>query len=243
VRNGRQWESVETNFEPRLFVGWRPRARQLTGGRVELHADTFDDLRQVARDALRSLADAEAIAFDYEVLPTAGEEYIRRSLDDLPAVRSAEGSGESAEDFDDSAALVQLVRTCDDLQVVSAGQLANGDFALYGVVFPQSDGEMVGFVRAVNPARAMKKAALWGRHAGALRRMEPPDLMLESEVDLVITGDELAIIRRSAYDRMFSDLDELAAAVPANVTALVAGIPALPIARVRCRSSGRWVPS
>jgi hypothetical protein len=224
---------VEIDSQPRLFVGWRPRARQLIGGRIDLHVDTFDDLRDVARKTLAQLADGEPVAFDYEIQPIAGEEYIRRSLEDLPAVPAAESDADAQDGDDvedDSAALIKLVTDCDNLVTISADQLSAGEFAMYGIVFPQTSGENIGFIRAVNPARVVKKAAFWGRHSGSLRRTEPPDLMLESDVDLVVTGDELAILRRSAYDRMFSDLDELAAAVPANVAALDVAMPSLPFA-------------
>ncbi|MFN6554745.1 hypothetical protein ACP6C3_30480 [Mycolicibacterium septicum] len=229
MRNGEDWLGIGTDSDPQLIVGWRPRARQLTGGRIDLHADTFEDLRAVVHDAMAYLASAEAIDFGHEVLPVAGEEYIRREIVDLPAVHRAEPE-EGGDDQDDSADLVRLIADCEGLTDITAGQLADGNFALYGIVFRQPSGEMIGCVRAINPARTLKKAAFWGRFAGSLRRTQKPDLMLESEVDLVVTGSELAIIRRSAYDRLFSDLDELAAEVPANVAGFDVAMPELPFA-------------
>ncbi|WP_431239263.1 hypothetical protein ACQ86B_06005 [Mycolicibacterium aichiense] len=126
---------------------------------------------------------------------------------------------------------MQVVAKCDELEVVSANALADGDFAFYAICYPQENSnEVVAFVRALNPTRVLKKAAFVGRFAGSLRRVETPDLVLDSEIDLVLTIDELAILRRSAYDRLFADLDELAAAVPTNIVQLTQAMPSLPIA-------------
>lgn len=226
MRSGNSWLAVETNFAPRLIVGWRPRPRELAAALVELHEDTFDDLRLVAQEALETLATADAIPFEHEALPEEREEYIRRSITDLPSANVPDSDSDDSGN-DGSAGLIKIVKECDQLPGISAGQLSEGDFAFYGIAYSQTDSEMVGFIRAISPIRAMRKAAFWGRFSGSLRRVEKPDLMLDSEVDIVVTADELAILRRSAYDRLFSDLDELAAAVPQNVSALAEAMPLL----------------
>lgn len=251
MRDKEQWtNSVDLEVDPVLLVGWRPRARQLDGAIVELHEDTFADLRAVARDSLNDLARMEPIAYSDAVLPVLGEEYLRRALEDLPvkapevsrgsadkatetsrvgssAPEAEEGQDEEAERVAD---LLRLVKGLGELEFVSAGQLADGDFAFYGVCFPQPDGEMIAFIRGINPTRVLSRAAFFGRFQGALRRSERPDLLLEGQVDLVITGDELAIIRRSTYDRLFADLEELASAVPSDVQALSTTFPKLDFA-------------
>lgn len=244
MRDGDSWLAVETNFPPLLIVGWRPRPRQLSAAVVDLHIDTFDELRLVAQHALDTLASSQAIPFDHEAHPEEREEYIQRAITDLPTAVGLGGSAEGS--TDDSAGLIQIVKECDGLQSIEAGQLSEGHFTFYGIIYSQSDGEMVGFIRAVNPVRVMRKAAFWGRYSGSLRRVEKPDLMLESDVDMVVTEDELAILRRSAYDRLFSDLDELAAAVPQNITELENAMPTLNLsdgARAALRDLGAELSS
>jgi len=226
MRSGQEWFGVDINGDPRLVIGWRPSRRVLTGARIELHQDTFIDLRLVASAALHRLAASTPVPYTHEAQPEAGEEYLRRALTHLQrSPRSA--TSEQTEVAD----LVQVVGHCDELDVVSANALADGDFAFYAICYPQDDSnETVAFVRALNPTRVLKKAAFVGRFAGSLRRVETPDLVLDSEIDLVLTGDELAILRRSAYDRLFADLDELAAAVPTNIIQLIQAMPLLPMA-------------
>lgn len=186
--------------------------------------ETFEDLQSVAAAALQRLVASQPVAYGHDVLPETSEEYLRRSVTELR--RSAGTDGQDAE----AADLVRVVAACDDLEVVSANNLAGGEFAFYALCYSQPNGEVVGFIRAVNPAKVMKKAAFVGRFTGTLRRVQKPDLVLDAEVDLVLTHGELAILRRSAYDRLFADLDELAAAVPANVATLVTAMPSLLLA-------------
>jgi hypothetical protein len=128
------------------------------------------------------------------------------------------------------ADLLRLVANPDDLPAVSAGQLRDGEFAFYSICIPQPTGEVITIVRAVSPTRSLRRAAFFGRFAGSLRRVERPDLQLEDSVDLVITGDEIAVMNRGNFDRLFSDLDAVALAVPGHVLAVQTAMPQLPFA-------------
>jgi hypothetical protein len=146
-----------------------------------------------------------------------------------PALTDA-GAGHAPTTTDESSELadvLRIVRDPDSLPAVSAGQLQDGDFAFYAICFPQPGGEVITMVRGMSPTRTLRRGAFFGRFAGSLRRAERPDLLLEAAVDLVITGDEVAILNRTAYDRLFSDLDTIALAVPGNVAAVSAAMPKL----------------
>lgn len=231
MRTGKQWvDGVETSASPKLMMGWRPRARSLLGATVDLHEDTHEELRSVASAALERLAGMEPVPYGDAVLPTANEEYLVRPLEELRGGSDADTGSETNEEESRLADVLALVDQVDQLDVLSAGQLRDGSFTFYAVVLPQLDGETVAFIRGTSPTRVLSRAAFFGRYSGSLRRSERPDLLLELDVDLVITRDEVAILRRSTYDRLFADLDELAAAVPSDIAALQSAMPELALA-------------
>jgi hypothetical protein len=77
----------------------------------------------------------------------------------------------------------------------------------------------IGFVRQTDPhrvARAGGLTALFGQEG--LRRLEDPAFVFEAGFDLVISPDEVAVLRLEAFNRMFADLNTLALAAPANAS-------------------------
>ncbi len=260
MRSGDQWTGVVTDEAPRLIVGWRPKARALDARRVEMHEDAADALREVMAKALERLARLAPVPYGPATLPVDGEEYLALHINDLPpraperkrplkAARPLKGAdkqddaneasphelqGRSQSVAADEAAqladLLRLIRNPDELPEISSGQLADGEFTFYAISLVQPNGEVVTGVRGTSPTRVLKRGAFFGRFAGSLRRSERPDLVLESGVDLLITGDEIAITNRLAFDRLFSDLDALSAKVPADVSALQTALPNLQFA-------------
>lgn len=224
MRSARDWDDVVLTGAPRLVVGWRPRARRLDAARVEVHGDAEKHLRDIGAATLSRLAQLTAVPYGDAVLPEPGEEYMSISLQAYAA------GPQDVQDAAQVADLLRIVRDPDAVDTLSAERLREGSFVFYALCFPQPDDEMIAAVRAVSPTRALRRASFWGRYAGTLRRVERPDVVLEDIVDLVVTDEEVAILNRTAYDRLFSDLDSLAAAVPADVAALAAAMPSLPFA-------------
>ena len=249
MRDGDAWMAVSTEQAPRLVLGWRPRPRRLMGARVEVHDDAADGLREVVAGALAQLASLSPVKFGPTVLAEPGEEYLRLPIGELPPrapnrrpplrapapqqgapstdVNRQDPAAPPHEEASELADLLRLVGAPDELETISAGQLQDGDFAFYGICFPQHDGELVTAIRGMSPTRTLRRGAFFGRFAGSLRRAERPDLLLEGAVDLVITGDEVAILNRTTFDRLFSDLDAVALAVPGAVAAVAVAMPNL----------------
>jgi hypothetical protein len=255
VRDGSEWIEASTVGAPRLVVGWRPRPRNLEAGRVELHEDAAAVLREVVAHSLSRLAGMTAVPYGPAVLPEANEEYLRIEIHELaprrpsrrkvgpqrsnevPATPTQDGTSvrptDVLSDKDESpeiADLLRIVGAPDDLPVISAGQLRESDFSFSAICLPQQSGEVITTVRGVSPTRILRRAAFFGRFSGSLRNAERPDLLLEQAVDLVITRDEIAVLNRTNFDRLFSDLDAVALAVPGNVESIQRSMPNLPFA-------------
>jgi hypothetical protein len=68
--------------------------------------------------------------------------------------------------------------------------------------------------------RAKERQILVSVLGQTVTKLEDPVLILEDNVDLIVDGDELAVMRIDAFAQMVTDVDLVALAVPALVTTL-----------------------
>ena len=107
--------------------------------------------------------------------------------------------------------------------------LADGDFRFYAIVWEHGDaGRPVAFVSEYNPVQILRKATYYFRYDGTLQLTETPDFTLNEQSDLIVTSDEIAVLRAIAFDHLFSDIRALLNDVPANLAVLKAAFHRLP---------------
>jgi hypothetical protein len=213
----RDWSAMVLEPGAELIVGWRPRPSRLDAAAVELSAEVAEEIRTLCRSTLDQLGALVPRPYGASPYIEPDEEYLAVPVTDLPAA-SGPRPGESG---DDEAAglsdLQRLVATA-GLRPVSRAELREGRYLFYAAVCAdEGSGQRLGFVRQSDPHRVAKAGgflALLGQEG--LQHLDDPVFVLDAGFDLVVTPDEVAVLRIEAFNRMFADLHTLASAAPAN---------------------------
>jgi len=207
------WSAVRLAGEPRLVVGRRPRPRELDGVRVDLHEDTFNDLRSITQYAISTLFETVARPYEPFAELEEGEEHFEITIDST--------AGEEA-------SLIRLTSLIDDLDTEDAREIKNHANILYGICWPDST-PPVAAIKKVDPARAVHHARSF-RYSGTLRRVENPDLILSDTVDFVFAGARVGILRPVPFRNLLADTQMAVVNVPQYVNSVAGALAStLPI--------------
>jgi hypothetical protein len=213
------WPLVDFDSDPRLVVGFRAGPRRLDGHRIDVHMDAFPDLRAVCEDALAELQEAVARPYEPYAEIEVGEEYFWVEVAELPQhppPRQSLSAEHADEAYDGTADLVRITRHVDELDAAGPNRLANR-YLFYTICWPVSNSSFVGFVKKTDPRQAMKAGRRWFQYGDVLRRADPPDLVLEPDVDVVVTPDFIAARNPTAFKNLLNDVQIVLSSVPANL--------------------------
>jgi hypothetical protein len=231
-----EWSTLDLTGDPILVVGRRPKPRTLEGYVVDLHVETFETMRDIARTTAGELADRVPLPWHPNADMLRGEQYLSVDVHELPApattgqLDAEEPPGVASSPLADAADLIRLVLDPGALDNLHPDQLAQGRFRFYAVVWENADtGGPVAFVSEYDPTTVLRKASSYFRYDGTLRAADAPDFALDDRADLVVTADEVAILSPTAFDRLFADIRALLNDVPAYTTALKQAMTGLPL--------------
>ena len=212
----RDWSAVTLRPGAELVVGWRPRRSRLEGAAVELSTAVAVEIRNLCVATLAKLQDLQPRPYGGSPYIEPGEEYLAVPATDLPR----QNQPSDVVDDDEAAGLSdleQLIAT-PGLTALSRDELSEGRYLFYAAICRDANTrDRIGFVRQIDPHRVAKAGgfmALFGQQG--LQRLEDPVFVFEAGFDLVVTSDEIAVLRLEAFNRMFADLNTIAAAAPAN---------------------------
>jgi hypothetical protein len=250
MRQRADWKKLDLSGDPILVVGRRPGPKQLEAFVVELHEDTFGVMRDIARKTIDQLTSRDRVDWHPYAAMEPGEEYLALLVGDLPAPprpRGGDGGDPDREDepadrpadpqLADAARLLQLVLAPGELADLHPEQLAEQSFRFYAVAWESRAADSpVAFVSEYDATAVLRKAKAFFRYEGTLRLAERPDMTLGDSADLVVTTDEIAILRRAAFDRLFSDVTALLNDVPASTQRLQTALTGLPVSAASLRA-------
>jgi hypothetical protein len=214
---GMDWSALALARGAELIVGWRPRRARLDAAAIELSREVADEMQSMCRGTLDQLSGLIRRPYGGSPYIEPGEEYLAVPVTELPSTAATQVHG--AED-DEAAGLSDLQRLVmiPGLAPLSRSDLREGRYLFYAVICTdQGTGQRIGFARQTDPhrvARAGGLLTLFGQEG--LRRLEDPVFIFEAGFDLVISPDEVAVLRLEAFNRMFADLSALSLAAPAN---------------------------
>jgi hypothetical protein len=242
VRTSSTWANMNLDGDPILVVGRRPAARKLEGFVVDLQVNTFDAMRDIAQATIAQVTHCEPVEWHPEAGIEEGEQYFSVNVGDLPSPtrpsrrphedsESAELSTEMPPDsfLHEAAAILRVVLAPGELENLHPAQLEDSDFRFYAIVWEGGDaGHPVAFVSEYNPVQILRKAKYYFRYDGTLQLAATPDFTLNERSDLVIVSDEIAVLRATSFDHLFSDIRALLNDVPANLIALKKAFKRLP---------------
>lgn len=221
---GTDWLALTLAPGAELIVGWRPRRSRLDASAIELSQGVAREMRALCRAELDHLPGLIRRPYGGSPYIELGEEYLAVPIAEL-ASAAAPAHGMDADEAADLSDLQRLVMTS-GLPSLSPTDLREGRYLFYAVICTeQGTGQRIGFVRQSDPHRVAKAGGLmtaFGQEG--LRRFEDPVFVFEAGFDLIISPEEVAVLRLEAFNRMFADLNTLAMAAPANartITSLV----------------------
>jgi hypothetical protein len=198
-----------------LIVGWRPRRSRLDASAIELSQDVAREMQALCRAELDHLPGLVRRPYGGSPYLEPGEEYLAVPISELASAAPAR-----AVDADEAADLSDLQRLVitPGLPSLSPTELREGHYLFYAVICTaEGTGQRIGFVRQSDPHRVAKAGGLmtaFGQEG--LRRLDDPVFVFEAGFDLIISPEEVAVLRLEAFNRMFADLNTLAMAAPAN---------------------------
>jgi hypothetical protein len=217
------WPTLTQAPGAELIVGWRPRRSRLDASAIELSQDVARELQALCRAELGRLPSLIRRPYGGSPYIEPGEEYLAVPVAELPS----EAVPAHAVDADEAADLSDLQRLVitPGLPSLSLTELREGRYLFYAVICTErGTGQRIGFVRQSDPHRVARAGGFitsFGQEG--LRRLEDPVFVFEAGFDLIVSQQEIAVLRLEAFNRMFADLNTLAAAAPTNART-IAGI-------------------
>lgn len=213
----RDWAQTDVSGQPRLLLGERKPSKKVQVHRVDLHHDLFGDLRAIARSAVVELERREAKPYSPFAAKTS-DDYFDVDLSDIPSKHDRRKREDDPEAYE-MASILAMVARCDLHPVMTPDQLRHANPSLYAIVFEDSTG-YVGFIRNMSPRRLLKPGLKYLQYGNTLKKIDPPDLAIDDDVDLVIAADRCAVLAPTAFTTLFGDVGIAFQQVPANVAAM-----------------------
>jgi hypothetical protein len=226
MTDGKDWSAVTLGGGAELIVGWRPARARLDAAAIELSQEVAAEIHAAGQAALDHLAGLSGRPYGGAPYIEPDEEYLAVPTADLlhhevlhPDVRDRDALGPESPGPDETGLsdLERLVATA-GRPPLSREDLRGGRYLFYAAICTDAgSGERIGFVRQTDPHRVAKAGgfmALLGQEG--LQHLQDPVFVFEAGFDLVVAPDEVAVLRLEAFNRMFADLNTLAAAAPAN---------------------------
>lgn len=197
------WSTTDLSGDPRLLLGRRKSSKKLEVHRVELHEELLEDLRSIADAAISELERRDAKPYAPFGSFTR-DDYFDVNTSDIPMRRDRRRKEEDPEAHEMAAALWMIAET-DNHAVMTAEELRAADPTLYAIVFEDS-GEYIGFIRNRSPQRVVKPGLRYLQYGDTLKKVDPPDLAIDDDIDPVVAGDRCAVLSQTAFTTLFGDV-------------------------------------
>jgi hypothetical protein len=226
MRTPEEWADITLGAGVTLLLGWRNGRRDIAAQPVNLDSDVGSFMLGECLSALVALGDRRVRPYS-GVPAIEGDEFLSLPLPNDVAATPAEedNPGPLPEETLGAAELVELARNAfGRTDFLTKGELQDGSWLFYAVIAQTEDGDPVAFVKQYNPQRGFKTSRLVTAYANTLTRFEDPVFNWDFGFDVIMAPDEIAVLRITAFERVFSDLDVLAAGVPDDIANLADGI-------------------
>jgi hypothetical protein len=227
MRSPQEWAELDLGSSVCLLLGWRDDDGELAARPVELSAEIGEELLGACRYGLNSLGERTARTYTADGA-LEGDEFFS-----LPLPEESEEEGSSDDDITSSGAgfseeelaasqLVGFVQEGFEMEDnLTKTELASGGWLFYVVVaLLKEEKEPIGFVRQYNPQRGIKAGRLLAAYQNTLKRFDQPLFNFDFEFDVVVAPDEIAVMKVTGFERVFSDLAVAVASVPTHAVAI-----------------------
>jgi hypothetical protein len=219
MRTAEDWGGIKLGDGVRLLLGWRDEDGGLDARPVDLATEVADELRSAANSSLTDLA--ARVPQPYSGLGDVdADEFL--SLTIMPNDGSDDATSANLEETLSAADMVRL-----SLGAFAAGdffgrdELFGGGWLFYAVVVEVVDeAAPIAFVRQYNPQRGFDPGRMLSAYGDTLKKINDPVFIFDFQFDVIVASDEVAVLRTTAFQRVFADVNVVASEVPADVGAL-----------------------
>lgn len=195
-----------------MLLGRRKSSKRFDVNQVEIHQDLFSEIRSICMATLVELDRREAKGY-FPFATATSDDYLVVDVSDLPKREDRRKTGDEA--FEPAAALAMIAAT-DEFSSLSAAELRGVTPSMYAFSFKTAEG-YIGFIRNTSPRRRVDPGLRFLKFEDTLRRMDPPDLAIDTSIDVVVTPDRVAILSLASFNTLFGDIGIAFEAVPGHL--------------------------
>lgn len=215
--------------DPQLILGKRQGSREIEAVVVDLHQNLFTDLRSICARFLQRLTNTAPRGYEPNAEIDRDNEHFVLDIDEVPEQPPASSRRRSTEEvenenMDRTAALVRTLRSPGRLEQIDASSLKEFKALFYSISYQQPDLSWAHFIRKVNPRQLLKPGFLWTHYGSSLKRIATPDMVIESNVDVLLMPEQLFSFNGNTIKDLFTDVHLAAQNVPNYVDSIVAAL-------------------
>lgn len=230
ARNPNDWADLELGEGIRLLLGWRDDESNLQARPVKLSGEAVAKFRETCGWALSGMKDRERRVYDGEAALDEGQYFsipMAPDGDDQEADKGGDAEEQPlfGEEAVAAADVVTIVRGAFERDDELSGDELSGTWLFFLVVAELKEEQSpIGFVRQINPHRGFAPGRFPTIYSDRLEPLDRPVLNFDFEFDVIIAPDELAVLRTTGFERVFSDLEVAIQKAPEHATAVVGSL-------------------
>ncbi|MDA8061314.1 MAG: hypothetical protein M0T80_02580 [Actinomycetota bacterium] len=208
------------------------RTNRLKGYRIGMHADVAKALRKAAANTVAAIEARTAVTFaaDIDYDPTV--QYLEVPAALLTVAQPPTGADNAARSHAQPSATVEtdpeahaVIHQGSSLPLLKAGELGRRTFAFYALLVGNTPETRTAFVTQWNPHRLGLSGKILTAFGDQLRRIGQPLLAFESLFHMAVTADGIAVLNKSAFEKVFRDVETMRARVPVWAAHVEAALP------------------
>lgn len=209
------------------------RTNRLKGYRIGMHADVAKALRKAAADTVAAIEARTPVTFAADIDYDPATKYLEVPRTLLTVAQPPPSAGDGARpqrqppnttvETDPEAHAV--ISQGSSLPLLKAGELGKRSFAFYALIVGNTPETRTAFVTQWNPHRLGLSGKILTAFGDQLRRIGQPLLAFESVFHMAVTPDGIAVLNKSAFEKVFRDVETMQARVPVWAAHVEAALP------------------
>lgn len=221
------------NADATLIVAQR--TNRLKGYRIGMHVDVAKALRKAAADTVAAIEARTAVTFAADIDYDPTSQYLEVPAALLTVVRPAApdsddgamptGQAQPASTVETDPEAHAVIGQGSSLPLLKAAELGRRTFAFYALLVGNTPESRMAFVTQWNPHRLGLSGKILTAFGDQLRRIGQPLLAFESLFHMVVTPDGIAVLNKSAFEKVFRDVETMQARVPVWAAHVEAALP------------------
>lgn len=220
---------IDTSGDITLVLGQR--TASVRGHRVRMHNDVSAELRAICEATLDKFADRQPVAYTDDLDIDRENQYLEVPIESMTSHKpeSLRGKRVPADTprqmVEVDPASLKVLTEASSHGLLDARQIGKKSFLFYAAVVGDDPHDRVAFVSHWNPYKAALSSRLLTWFGDGLHRVEGPLLAFQTDFDMVITSDTVAVLNPTAFEKVFRDIDAMRDRIPTWSAAVSDALP------------------